>query len=125
MERYRFPQTRQGLTRKFNCGLDVYVTVNPKPDGEPAEVFIKLGKQGTTVSGLMHAWAIAVSAALQRGVEWSELHEKYVGAKFEPWNAEYTSLIDAVARNIEEMRSQLRELVRKRSRQQLFDFGES
>ena len=43
MEGYRFPETRQGLTRRFNCGLDVYLTVNPKPDGEPGEVFVRKG----------------------------------------------------------------------------------
>ena len=82
MEQHQFPATRSGLTRKFNCGLDVYLTVSPKPDGEPGELFVRLGKQGSTVSGLMQAWAITVSAALQRGVPWSELREKYRGMKF-------------------------------------------
>ena len=68
MEQHQFPATRSGLTRKFKCGLDVYVTVNLKPDGDPGEVFVKLGKQGSTVSGLMQAWAVTISAALQRGV---------------------------------------------------------
>ena len=107
MEGYRFPETRQGLTRRFNCGLDVYLTVNPKPDGEPGEVFVKLGKQGSTVSGLMQAWAVTISAALQRGVPWSELHHKYVGTKFEPKSDEYTSLVDAVAQNLDEMRTEV------------------
>src|SRR3990172_3307954 len=108
MERYSFPQTRQGLTRKFHCGLDVYLTVNPRPNGEPAEVFIKLGKQGSTVSGLMQAWAVTVSAALQRGVPWTELREKYVDPRFEPNTQDYASLVDAVAHNVDEMVADLR-----------------
>ncbi len=72
MEQHQFPATRRGLTRKFNCGLDVYLTVNLKPDGDPGEIFVKLGKPGTAVSGLMHAFALTVSAALQRGVPWSD-----------------------------------------------------
>ena len=123
MGEYRFPGTRHGLTRKFNCGLDVYLTVNPMPDGEPGEVFVKLGKQGTTVSGLMQAWAVTVSAALQRGVKWSELRAKYVDTKFDPWTEEYTSLVDAVARNVDEMRGELRERLRKRIGQQVLDFN--
>src|ERR1700685_990715 len=73
MSHFRFPETRFGMTRKIECGLDVYITVNAMPDGEPAEVFVKLGKQGTAISGLMHAWVVTISAALQRGVPWSEL----------------------------------------------------
>ena len=56
MEKYRFPGRRQGLTRKFICGADVYLTVNPLPDGQPGEVLVKIGKRGSTLSGLMHAW---------------------------------------------------------------------
>ena len=58
---FRFPQTRKGLTRKFNVGgLDVYLTVNPMPSGDPGEVFLKVAKQGSTLSGLMQAWAVTV-----------------------------------------------------------------
>lgn len=68
MQQHQFSETRDGLTRKFVCGLDVYLTVNPLLNGEPGEIFVKLGKQGSTVSGLMQAWAVTISAALQRGV---------------------------------------------------------
>lgn len=107
---YRFPDSRSGLTRKIECGLDVYLTVNPLPDGSgPGEVFVKLGKQGTAVSGLMHSLAVTISAALQRGVPWSELRDKYVGSTFEPRTHEYSSLVDAVAKNIDEMMQELRD----------------
>ncbi len=68
MEQFRFPETRIGLTRKFACGPNVYLSVNAKPNGEPGEVFVKIVKGGSTLSGLMHAWAITISAALRRGV---------------------------------------------------------
>ena len=123
MEQYRFPKTRPGLTRKFNCGLDVYLTVNANPDGEPCEVFLKLGKQGSTVSGLVQAWVVTISAALQRGVPWSELREKYLGARFDPSNTEYSSLVDAVAQNVDEMRAELREQTLQQSGQQVFEFS--
>ena len=107
---YRFPDSRSGLTRKIECGLDIYLTVNPLPDGSgPGEVFVKLGKQGTTVSGLMNALAVTISAALQRGVPWNELRDKFLDSTFEPRTDEYSSLVDAVAKNIDEMMQELRE----------------
>ncbi len=118
MEQHHFSATRHGLTRKFNCGLDVYLTVNLKPDGEPGEVFVKLGKPGTTVSGLMQAWAVTISVALQRGVPWSDLRKKYKGTTFEPKTQDYSSLVDAVTKNVDELIEELRQ----RSRQKTLDF---
>ena len=118
MEQHQFPATRSGLTRKFNCGLDVYLTVNLKPDGDPGEVFVKLGKQGSTISGLMQVWAVTISAALQRGVAWSDLREKYKGTTFEPRTHEYSSLVDAVTQNIDAIIEELRQA----SRQKTLDF---
>lgn len=108
MEQFRFPETRSGLTRKIECGLDVYITVNAMPDGEPAEIFVKLGKQGSAISGLMHAWVVTISAALQRGVLWSDLRDKYVDSRFEPNTHEYASLVDAVSRTVDEMAAEIR-----------------
>ena len=118
MEQHQFPATRSGLTRKFNCGLDVYLTVNLNPDGEPGELFVKLGKQGSTVSGLMQAWAVTISTALQRGVPWSDLREKYRGMSFDPKTHEYSSLVDAVAQNVDA----IMEEIRAASKQQTLDF---
>ena len=118
MEQHQFPRTRNGLTRKFKCGLDVYLTVNLKPDGEPGEVFVKLGKPGSTVSGLMQAWTVTVSTALQRGVPWSDLREKYKGTTFEPRTHDYSSLVDAVTQNIDAMVEELHQA----SRQKTLDF---
>jgi len=56
-----------------------------------------------------HAWAITISAALQRGVPWPELRAKFEGTVSEPWNHDYTSLVDVVARTVDEMIAELRE----------------
>lgn len=125
MERFHFAETRSGFTRKFNCGLDVYLTVNAKPDGEPGEVFVKLGKQGTTISGLMQAWTVTISAALQRGVPWSHLREKYTGSTFEPNTHEYASLVDAVAHNVDALIAELRKQADERRGQKHLDFDET
>jgi len=119
---HRFPDSRKGLTRKFICGPDVYLTVNPLPNGEPGEIFIKLGKQGSTLSGLMQAWAVTVSAALQRGVPWADLRDKYKDATFEPRNHKYSSLVDAVAQNVDEMILELRKQHEKKMGQSRLDF---
>ena len=115
MEQHQFSPTRRGLTRKFNCGLDLYLTVNPKSDGDPGEVFVKLGKQGSTISGLMQAWAVTISAALQRGVPWSDLREKYKGTTFEPRTEEYSSLVDAVTQSINAMVEEMRQASRQKT----------
>ncbi len=92
--------------------------MNLKPDGEPGEVFVKLGKQGSTVSGLMQAWAVTISTALQRGVPWSDLREKYKGMTFEPRTHEYLSLVDAVTQNVDAIMEELRQA----SKQKTLDF---
>jgi ribonucleoside-diphosphate reductase alpha chain len=114
MQEYQFPESRHGLTRKFYCGLDVYLTVNLKPDGELGEIFIKLGKPGTTVNGLMQAWSVTISTALKRGVPWEDFREKYQGMRFEPMTHEYTSLIDAVTHNIDQLIEENRKEQQKR-----------
>ena len=108
MEKHEFPDSHTGLTRKFHCGLDVYLTVNMKPNGEPGEVFVRLGKTGTTVNGLMQAWAVTISTSLKQGVSWEEFRDKYQGMRFEPMTHEYTSLMDAVTQNIDQLIEEFR-----------------
>lgn len=121
---YRFPATRAGLTRKIQCGLDIYLTVNARPDGSPGEIFVRLGKQGSTVSGLVQAWAVALSAALQRGVEWTDIRSKFIGMRFEPRTHEYDSIVDAIARNVDAMLEEFRNQVDDQRGQQHLPFGE-
>jgi ribonucleoside-diphosphate reductase alpha chain len=83
--RRRLPETRQSITHKFNVGgLDGYLTIGIYDDGSPGEIFIRTQKQGSTMQGVLDAFATAVSYALQYGVPLEVLVGKFVGSKFEP-----------------------------------------
>jgi ribonucleoside-diphosphate reductase alpha chain len=83
--RRRLPDERQAITHKFSIsGHGGYVTVGMYEDGTPGEVFIVMAKQGSTVCGLMDAFATGLSIALQHGVPLSTLVEKFNHLRFEP-----------------------------------------
>ncbi len=67
--RRRLPAERAAVTHKFEIsGHEGYITVGLYPDGQPGEIFLKMAKEGSTVSGLMDTYATAISLALQYGV---------------------------------------------------------
>ncbi len=67
--RHRLPDERASLTHKFAiAGHEGYITVGLYPNGQPGEIFIRMAKEGSTVSGLMDSFATAASLALQHGV---------------------------------------------------------
>ena len=77
--------TAPRMTHKFSVGgQEGYITVGLYDDGSPGEVFVKMSKQGSTVSGLMDSVAIAWSMALQHGVPVESLISKYIDHRFEP-----------------------------------------
>jgi len=83
--RHRLPEERMSVTHKFDVGgHEGYITVGLYPDGEPGELFVKMAKEGSTVSGLMDSFALAVSMALQHGVPLKLLCEKFAHTRFEP-----------------------------------------
>src|SRR6516225_10271448 len=83
--RRRLPDERHSLTHHFSVGgQEGYVTVGLYEDGQPGEVFIKMAKEGSTVSGLMDSFATAVSLALQYGVPLQVLCNKFSHMRFEP-----------------------------------------
>lgn len=83
--RERLPQTRQAKTHKFNVGgQEGYITVGLYPDGRPGELFITISKAGSTLQGLVQAFATTVSVALQHGAPLSTLIEKFKGQAFPP-----------------------------------------
>ena len=83
--RHRLKEERMSVTHKFNIGgHEGYVTIGLYPNGEPGEIFIKMAKEGSTVSGLMDSFALAVSIALQHGVPARLLCEKFAHIRFEP-----------------------------------------
>ena len=63
---------------------DIYIIVGCYSDGSPGEVFIKVGKEGSSMNGMVRAWATLLSMSLQCGVELSHIVEKFRGWRFEP-----------------------------------------
>ena len=83
--RRHLPTTRQSVTHKFSIsGHEGYLTVGHYEDGQPGEVFIKMAKQGSTISGLVDTIAILTSLALQYGVPVDGLARKFQHTRFEP-----------------------------------------
>lgn len=83
--RKKLPNERRSITHKFNVGgHEGYLTVGMYDDGEPGEIFIKMAKEGSTLSGIMDGFALSVSIALQYGVPLRALVDKFVNARFEP-----------------------------------------
>ena len=81
----KLPVERRAITHKFNiAGHEGYITVGMYDDGTPGEIFINMSKEGSTVSGLMDAFARAISYALQYGVPLEVLADKFAHTRFEP-----------------------------------------
>lgn len=84
-KRERLPKSRQGRTTSFSVsGAEGYITSGAYEDGRLGEVFLKLGKQGSTLAGVMDAFSIAVSIGLQYGVPLESFVQKFTNLKFEP-----------------------------------------
>ena len=85
MERRRLPDTRASLTHKFSIeGHEGYITVGLFDDGSPGELFVTMAKEGSTLSGMMDAFATSVSLLLQYRVPLPHLVEKFGHMRFEP-----------------------------------------
>ncbi len=83
--RHRLPSERASVTHKFSIGgHEGYITVGLYPNSCPGEIFIRMAKEGSTVSGLMDSFATAISLALQHGVPLRVLAEKFAHTRFEP-----------------------------------------
>ena len=83
--RRKLPDTRQSVTHKFSvAGFDGYITVGLFEDGQPGEIFVTLGKAGSTLAGFADAFATAISFSLQHGVELRFLVDKFTHVRFEP-----------------------------------------
>ena len=83
--RRRLPDERRSLTHKFDVqGHEGYVTVGLYDDGTPGEIFLTMAKEGSTISGLMDAFALQTSMALQYGVPLRSMVNKFSHVRFEP-----------------------------------------
>jgi len=106
--RQRLPRCRQGTTHSVEVnGASVFMTTNEFADGRPGEVFAKWGKEGSTAGGLMDAFSIVLSLALQYGVPAEVIVSKLKDMRFEPFGLtddadipEATSVMDWLARRL-------------------------
>jgi ribonucleoside-diphosphate reductase alpha chain len=104
--RRKLPSERKSITHKFNVGgHEGYITVGMYEDNQPGEVFIKISKEGSTLSGVMDGFALTLSLALQYGVPLKTLVDKLANTNFEPsgWTGNQAipyakSLLDYIAR---------------------------
>jgi ribonucleoside-diphosphate reductase alpha chain len=83
--RRKLPDERQSRTHKFSvAGHEGYIHVGLYESGQPGEIFVRMAKEGSTISGLMDSFATAISLALQHGVPLKLLVDKFSRTRFEP-----------------------------------------
>jgi len=107
--RQSLPSTRDSLTHKFSVGRhEGYLTIGLYPDGRPGEIFIKMAKEGSFISGMCQAFCRAFSIALQYGLTIEEAVVRFKDMRFEPMGPtsnpdipEASSIVDYVARYLE------------------------
>ena len=105
-QRRKLPDERKSITHKFSVGgHEGYIIVGMYDEGEPGEVFIKMAKEGSTLSGFMDGLALSISIGLQYGVPLKALVDKLTNTRFEPSgvtenpNIRYSSsVLDYIAR---------------------------
>ncbi len=110
--RKKLPDTRRSITCKRSiCGFNVYITIGFHDDGTnfsdpdngvPGEIFIKLAKHGTELSGMTDCLAILMSMSLQYGVPWEKIRDKFLGYRFGQADEINKSLIDGIVRCVDE-----------------------
>ena len=110
--RTKLPATRRSITCKRDiCGFRVYITIGFHDDGtsfsdataaKPGEIFIKLAKHGTELSGMTDCLAILMSMALQYGVPWKKIRDKFIDYRFGSEDEKNKSLIDGIVRCVDE-----------------------
>ena len=100
------PGTRRSITHKFSvAGHEGYLTIGLFDNGRPGEIFIKMSKEGSTLSGLIQGFCRAFSLALQYGLSVEDAVDRFRGMRFEPSGAtgnpqipHASSILDYVAR---------------------------
>jgi ribonucleoside-diphosphate reductase alpha chain len=105
-ERRVLAPTRRSITHKFAvAGHEGYLTIGLFDDGSPGEIFIKMSKEGSTLSGLIQGFCRAFSLALQYGLSVDDAVDRFRGMRFDPMGPtnnpdipEVSSILDYVAR---------------------------
>ena len=84
-QRHKLPDERKSITHKFSVGChESYIIVGMYAEGAPGEIFIKMAKEGSTLSGFMDGLALSISIGLQYGVPLKALVDKLTNTRFEP-----------------------------------------
>lgn len=104
-KRRTLPPTHSSVTHKFSInGHEGYLTIGLFDDGSPGEIFIKMSKEGSTLSGLIQGFCKAFSLAIQYGLPLSDAVDKFVNMRFDPLGRtsnpfipHATSILDYVA----------------------------
>jgi len=107
--RHVLPTTRRSTTHKFAiAGHEGYLTIGLFEDGSPGEIFIKMSKEGSTLSGLIQGFCRAFSLALQYGLTIQDAVDRFRGMRFDPMGPtsnpdipEALSILDYVAKYLE------------------------
>lgn len=107
--RRALPVTRRSVTHKFSvAGHEGYLTVGLHEDGAPGEIFLKIAKEGSAISGMCQAFCRAFSLALQHGLSVRDAVDRFKGMRFDPMGhtsnpqiPEASSIVDYIARYIE------------------------
>jgi hypothetical protein len=107
--RESLPVTRESITHKFSIGNhEGYLTIGLYPDGRPGELFLKMSKEGSTISGMCQAFCRAFSLAIQHGLSVQDACARFRGMRFEPMGdtsnpeiPECSSIVDYIARFLE------------------------
>ena len=107
--RESLPATRDSITHKFCIDrYEGYLMIGLYADGRPGEIFIKMAKEGSTISGLCQAFCRAFSLAIQHGLSINEAVARFKDMRFEPMGStsnpeipEAASIVDYVARYLE------------------------
>lgn len=107
-DRRRLPNTRKSVTRRIEHSgeLDIYITVgffDQMHACVAGEVFIKIGKEGSTLQGLMDIIAIQMSIMLQYGIPWPRIARKIRDTNFEPLNKDGKSVAHAIVQAVDEL----------------------
>ncbi len=107
--RQSLPSTRESVTHKFSVGNhEGYLTIGLYPDGRPGEIFLKMSKEGSTMSGMCQAFCRAFSLSIQHGLSLEDAVARFKDMRFEPMG--YTSnpeipransIVDYIARYLE------------------------
>lgn len=100
--RRRLPQTRRSVTHtiRHTGTLKIYITVGFYTNGDPGEVFIKIGKEGSTLAGLMDIIGVQISQMLQLSIPFDEIGRHLLLTNFEPLDMQGRSIAHVIAKAI-------------------------